>query len=196
MFDPLSLRNVWKRLRICENEATTDFYHGCAICNKFWNRPTCRRSLTQRLVSWSVPVVSIVWIKTQGKVEKGQKIGRAATIQTGVTNFQLYYCLSVSVCSRDTWEKSRLLTLKTNLATCCQKSSTLPVFFHTLFEAWVARCSPNSGLRRPQKSLASKRLKSFFKSMSVFTTKSNRLGKNSIWSHALYRENRLQGICK
>ena len=179
MFDPLSLRNVWKRLRICENEATIDFYHGCAICNKLWNRPTCRRSLTQRLVSWSSPVVSKVRIKTQGRV-KGQRIGRAEAIQTGVINFQLYHCLSVSVCSIDTWEKSRLLTLKTNLATCCQKSSTLPVFFHTLVEAWVARCSPNSDMGRAQKSLVSKRLKSFFKSMSVQITKSNRLGKNSI----------------
>jgi len=24
-------------------------------------------------------------------------------------------------------------------------------FFHTVFEAWVARCSPNSDLGRPQK---------------------------------------------
>ena len=128
MFDPLSLRKVWKRLYICENEATIEFYHGSAICNKLRNRPTCRRSLTQRLVSWSSPVVSKVRIKTQGRV-KGQRIGRAEAIQTGVINFQLYHCLSVSVCSIDTWEKSRLLTLKTNLATCCQKSSTLPVFF-------------------------------------------------------------------
>ena len=129
MFDPLSLRKVWKRLRYCENAATIDFYHGSAICNKLRNRPPCRRSLTQRLVSWSRPEVSKVWIKTQGKVEKGQKIGRATAIQTGVTNFQLHHYLSVSVCSRDTWEKSRLLTLKTNLATCCQKSSTLPMLF-------------------------------------------------------------------
>ena len=33
---------------------------------------------------------------------KGQNIGRAASIQSGVTNFQLYHCLSVSACSRDT----------------------------------------------------------------------------------------------
>jgi len=39
-----------------------------------------------------------------------------------------------------------------------QKSTTLPVFFHTLFEVWVARCSPNSDLGRAQKSLGSKRL--------------------------------------
>jgi len=129
MFDPLSLRKVWKRLCICENEAAIDFYHGSAICNKLRNSPTCRRSLTQRLISWSSPVVSKVWIKTQGRVEKGQKIGRAEAIQTGVINIQLYHCLSVSFCSIDTWEKSRLLRLQANLVTCCQKSSTLPIFF-------------------------------------------------------------------
>jgi len=133
MFDPLSLRKVWKRLRICENETTID-YHGSAICNKLRNRPTCCRSLTQPLISWSSPVVSKVWIKTQGRVEKGQKIGRAEAIQTEVINFQPYHCLSVSACSRDSWEKSRLLTLKTNLATCCQKSSTLPVVFS--YDVW------------------------------------------------------------
>jgi len=39
------------------------------------------------------------------------------------------------------------LTYKTNLATCCQKSSVQSLFFHTLFEAWVAKCS-NSDLGR------------------------------------------------
>jgi len=169
------IRSVYERcLRICENEATIDFYHGSAICIKLRNRATCRRSLTQWLVSWSSPVVSKVWIKTQGKV-KGQKIGRAAVIQTGVTNFQLYHCLSVSVCSRSTWEKSRFPTLKANLATCCKNHPHFQYFFHTLFEAWVARCSPNSDLGRAQKCLVSKRLKSL--SMSVLITKSNRLGK-------------------
>ena len=54
----------------------------------------CSHSLTQRLVSWSSPVVSKVWIKTQ-RVEKGQKMGRAEAIQAG--DFQLpllvYVCL-------------------------------------------------------------------------------------------------------
>jgi len=31
IFDPLSLRKVWKRLCIFENEATIDCYHGSAI---------------------------------------------------------------------------------------------------------------------------------------------------------------------
>jgi len=34
MFNPLGLRKVWKRLCICENEATIDFHQGSAICNK------------------------------------------------------------------------------------------------------------------------------------------------------------------
>jgi len=34
-------------------------------------------------------------------------------IQTGVVYIQRYHCLSVSVCSVHTWEKSTLLTLKT-----------------------------------------------------------------------------------
>jgi len=83
VFDPLSLRKVWKRLCTCENEATVYFYHDSTICNKLRNRPTCSRSLTQRLVSWSSPVVSKVWIKTQRRVEKGQKMGRAEAIQDG-----------------------------------------------------------------------------------------------------------------
>jgi len=88
---------------------------------------TCRRSLTQRLVSWSSPVVSKVRIRTQRRVGKGQKMGRAEAIQTGVINFQLYPCLSA--CSIDTWEKSRLLTLKTNLATCCKNQPHFQYFF-------------------------------------------------------------------
>ena len=116
------------------------------LSNKLRNRPTCRRSLTQRLVSLSSPVVPTVWIKTQRRVEKGQKRDRAEAIQTCDVFFQRYHCLSVSACSVGTWEKSRLLTLKTNLATCCRKSSIPSIFFHTLFEAWVTRCSTNSEL--------------------------------------------------
>jgi len=57
----------------------------------------CRHSLTQRLVSWSSPVVPKVWTKTQISVEKGQKMGRAEAIQTGVVDFQRYHCLLVSM---------------------------------------------------------------------------------------------------
>ena len=95
------------------------------LCKKLRNRPTCRRSLTQRLVNWSTQWFSI-WIKTQRRVGRGQKMGRAEAIQPGVTDFQRYHGLSA--CSVDTWEKSRLLRLKTNLETCCQKSSTQSVF--------------------------------------------------------------------
>ena len=95
--------------------------------------------LTQRFVSWSIPVVPRVWIKTQRRVEKGQKMGLARAIQTCDVYFQRYHCLSVSACSVGTWEKSRLLTLQTNLAACCQKSLIQSLFYHTLFEAWVIR---------------------------------------------------------
>jgi len=48
-----------------------------------------------------------------------------------------------------------MLTLKTNLAIYCQKSSIQSTFLsclHTLFEAWVARCSPNSEFSHARKS--------------------------------------------
>jgi len=76
MFGSLSLR-----LAKCEN--------GCVfaktkpqsiitrLCKKLRNRPTCRHSFTQQLVSWSSPVVPKAWIKIQKRVEKGQKMGRA-----------------------------------------------------------------------------------------------------------------------
>jgi len=55
-------------------------------------------------------VITKVWVETQTKVAKGQQKGRAVA---GVVYFQRYHCLSVSVCSAHTWEKSWLLTLKT-----------------------------------------------------------------------------------
>jgi len=90
-------------------------------------------------------------VKTQRRVEKGQKMGRAEVIQTGFVDFQRYHCLSAFVCQVHTQGKSRMVTLKTNLATYCQKSSAQLVFFHTLFEARVARCSLNSDLDRAKK---------------------------------------------
>ena len=122
-FDPLSLHKVWKWLWFCEKEATINYHHGSAA--KFRN--TCRRSLTQRLVRWSSPVVPKVRVETRTRVAKGQKLGRAQVIQTGVVCFQRHHCLSV--CSLDTWEKSRLLTLRTNLATYCQNHSHNHYFF-------------------------------------------------------------------
>jgi len=61
------------------------------LCKKLRNKPTSHRSFTQRLVSWSSPVVPKVWIKIQRRVEKGQKMGHAEAIQTGVADFQRYH---------------------------------------------------------------------------------------------------------
>jgi len=57
-----------------------------------------RCSPTQRLVSWSRPVVPKVLVETQTKVEKSQKMGRAEASQAGAEYFQRYFCFSVSVC--------------------------------------------------------------------------------------------------
>jgi len=122
-FDPLSLHKVCKWLWFCENEATINYHHDSAA--KLRN--TCRRSLTQRLVSWSRPVASKVFVDTRTRVAKGHKMGLAEVIQTGAACFQRYHCLSV--CSLGTWEKSRLLTLTTNLATYCQTHSYNNYFF-------------------------------------------------------------------
>ena len=73
-------------------------------------RNTCRRNLTQRLVSWYNPVVPKVCIETRTWVAKGLKMGRTEVIQTGVVCFQSYQCLYV--CGWGTWEKSRLVTLR------------------------------------------------------------------------------------
>jgi len=61
--------------------------------------------------------------KTQRRVEKGQKMGRAEVIQTWVVHLTVFSTLPQLVCvclsSVGTCEKSRLLALKTNIATCC-----------------------------------------------------------------------------
>jgi len=115
----------------------------------------CRRNLTQLLFScWSSPVVSRVWVETQTKVKKGQKMGRAEASLTGAAYVQRYVYFSVSVCSIGTWGKGRWLTLKMNLATCCQKLSIQSLVFHTFPEVWVAR-SWNSDMGGSQISLGS-----------------------------------------
>jgi len=73
MFDPLSLHKVC----ISDNEATIDYLHGFA-------RNTCRCSLTHKLVRWSSPVIHKLMVEIQTSVEKGQQMGRAEAIQTGV----------------------------------------------------------------------------------------------------------------
>jgi len=93
IFDPLSLH---KKCVFSENEGTIDYHHGSTprVRNNF------RHSLTQRLVRWCSTVVPKVCVETQTKVAKGQKMGRA---EAGVVYFQRYHCLSVCVCSVDTW---------------------------------------------------------------------------------------------
>jgi len=101
-------------------------------CNKLRNKPTCRHSSTQRLVSWSSPVVPKVWTKTQRRVEKGQKIGRAEAIETAVVDFQCYLCLSVY--SVDTVLEKRVdCDIKNEL------SNMLPKIIHTI-NIYFIRC--------------------------------------------------------
>jgi len=64
-FDPLSPHKVSKWLWFCENEATIDYQDGSAA--KLKN--TCRRSLTQRLVSLSSPKFP----KYRSKPERGSR---------------------------------------------------------------------------------------------------------------------------
>jgi len=80
-----------------------------------------------------------VCVETQTTVAKGQKIGRAEAIQIWVVYFQRYHYLLLSVAYV---LRSRFLKLNMNLAAYCQASSIQQLVFLTLFEAWVARCSP------------------------------------------------------
>jgi len=122
------LHKVWKWLHLRKRS------HNRILPARLCSEGRC--SPTQRLVSWSNPVVPKVWVETQTKVEKGQKMSRAEAGQTAAEYFQRYFCFSVSVCI-GTWAKGRWLTLKMNLATCYQKSSIKLLFFHTFFEVWV-----------------------------------------------------------
>jgi len=125
-----SVHKVWKWLSIYENEATIDYHHGSAL--KLRNRPACRYSLTQWLVSWSIPVVPKVWVETQIRVAQGQNYAAPRRSKPELHIFKVTtacLCLSGSV---GTWEKNSLLTLKMILASYCRKSS-YPYFFHTLF---------------------------------------------------------------
>jgi len=75
------------------------------------------KNLGKEASTFSVTVAPKVWVVTQTRFTKGQKMGHTEVIQTLGVSFQLYHCLPVSVCSVGTWEKSRSLTMKTNLAT-------------------------------------------------------------------------------
>jgi len=78
---------------VCVNEATIDFHHVSAVKS----RNTSRRTLTQRCVSWSIPMVPEISVETQTRATKGQKTSRAEAIQTEVLYFQRYRSLSLSV---------------------------------------------------------------------------------------------------
>ena len=93
VFDQRSLHKVWKWLSVCVNEATIDFHHVSAV--KLRN--TSRRNITQRWVSWFIPVVPEVSVETQTRATKGKKTDRAEAIQTEVLYFQRYRCTSLSV---------------------------------------------------------------------------------------------------
>jgi len=92
MFDLLSLRSVEAVVFLRKRSHNRLLLW---LRNKLRNGPTCCCSLTQRLVSWSSPVVPNVWIKTQRRVEKGQKMGRAEAIKTWDVDFQRCHCWSV-----------------------------------------------------------------------------------------------------
>jgi len=59
-------------------------------------------------------------------------MGRAEAIQTEVVHFQHYNCLSLSIFSVGTWEKSGLLTLKMTLTTYSTAKA-----FQSLFSSYV-----------------------------------------------------------
>jgi len=69
MFDLLSLHKVWKWLWFCEMKPQSS----PRLCSPVKLRNTCRRRLTQRLLSWYSPVVSKVWVETETRAAKGQK---------------------------------------------------------------------------------------------------------------------------
>jgi len=95
MFDPLSLLIVLKRLCICENEATIDYYHGSAL--KLRNRPPCRSSLHTTVGKLIWPCGSQSMDQNPKKGGEGSKMDRAEAIQTGVVDVEHYHCLSASL---------------------------------------------------------------------------------------------------
>jgi len=100
-----------------------NYHHGSAL--KFRN--TCRRNLTQRFFSWSSPVVPKVWVETQTKVEKGQKMGGAKARNWSCVFSTLCLLFSVRLWHRHM--RKRWLTWKMILATCYQKSPMKSFFW-------------------------------------------------------------------
>jgi len=130
MFDPCSLHKMWKWLGVCVNEATIDFHHVSAA--KLRN--TSCRNITQRWVSWSVPVVP----EYRSKPKQGQRRVKNGQCR-GEPNRSFVFStlpLFLFVYSASNWENSEMLTLKTSLATYCQNHRYDHYFFH-MFEAWV-----------------------------------------------------------
>jgi len=66
--------------------------------------------------------------------EESKNMSGTEAVQTWVIYFQSYQCLSSSVCSEGTWEKSRLLTLKMSLVSYCENSS-IPLFYFS-YTVW------------------------------------------------------------
>jgi len=94
MLYAISLRELWKRLCNCENEAETDYYHGSAISQEIGLlvATALHNGWLIDLAQWFLKY----WSKPK-RVEKGQKMGRAEATQTGIVDFQSNHCLSVSV---------------------------------------------------------------------------------------------------
>jgi len=61
------------------------------------------------------PPLATPMVKTQTKVEKGQKMGRADASPTGAEYFQRYFCSSVSVCI-GIWAKRKMANIKNELS--------------------------------------------------------------------------------
>ena len=110
-----------------------DYYRGSAL--KLSNRPTCCRSLHRMVGKLIWPCGSKGMDQNSKKGGEGSKNGSRKCDPNRSCRFwtlPLLVCFFVSVCSIDTWEKSGLLTLTTNIATCCRKSSAQSIF--------LARC--------------------------------------------------------
>jgi len=101
---------------VCEKETTIYSHNGSADF----------RNLKQQWISWSSPVS----VETQTRVTKGQKVGRAKAVQTGVVYFQRYHCLSLSVACRYL-RKEWNTDIKNELSNLdyCQRSP-IQSFFH------------------------------------------------------------------
>jgi len=104
-----------------------DYYHGSA--QKLRNRPTCRSILhtTVGKLIWPCGSQSMDQNPKGGEGSKNGSCRGDPNRSCRCWTLPLLVCFFVSVCSIDIWEKSGLLTLKTNIATC--RKSSAQVFF-------------------------------------------------------------------